>query len=66
MTPKSKEMAPKKKNTGYGDPTALFMNGVAITQIEQPIQFIAVANGTSLAGIISGTYSHTTGPMVTP
>lgn len=31
---------------------------------EHPNQFNVVANGTTLAGIISGTYIHTTGPIV--
>ena len=31
---------------------------------EQPNQFKVVANGTILAGIIYGTYIHTTGPIV--
>lgn len=50
-----REMAPKKKNTGYDDPTASTINGVTITQIEHPNQFMNVAGGTHLAGIIYGT-----------
>lgn len=61
-----REMAPKKKNTGYDDPTACTIKGVTITQIEHPNQFINVAGGTHLAGMISGTYSQTTGPIVKP
>lgn len=39
----------------------------AITNVrEQPIQLIHVAKGTNLGGIISGTYSQTTGPSVSP
>ena len=34
--------------------------------IEHPIQLSVVANGTTLAGIISGQYNHTVGPSVTP
>lgn len=33
---------------------------------KQPIQLMHVANGTNLGGIISGTYSQTTGPNVSP
>ena len=61
-----RDMAPKKKNTGYDDPTASTINGVTITQIEHPNQFMNVAGGTHLAGIIYGTYSQTTGPIVIP
>lgn len=54
------------KNTGYGDPTALMIKFGTIMQKEHPIQFIAVAGGTKYAGIISGTYSQTIGPIVNP
>lgn len=40
--------------------------GAAITHIEQPNQYIAVANGTNFGGTISGIYNHTTGPNVNP
>lgn len=60
-------MPPKKKNTGYG--LLLFASiamGVSMTQRLQPIQFIIVAKGTILAGIIQGTYIHTEGPIEMP
>ncbi len=37
-----------------------------MTQRVQPIQFIIVAKGTILAGMISGTYIHTEGPIEMP
>ena len=47
-----KVTTPKKKNTGYDDPTASITKGVAIMLMEQPNQFIKVAGGTNLAGMI--------------
>ncbi len=47
-----KVIPPKKKNTGYDDPTASTTNGVPITVILHPNQFMKVAGGTNLAGII--------------
>ena len=64
--PNIKETPPKKKKTGQGEPTASTMKGVTITHIEHPNQFMNVAGGTKLAGMISGTYSQTAGPIVTP
>lgn len=55
MKPNRMVTPPKIKNTGYGLPAAFVMNGVTITQIEHPNQFMKVAGGTILAGIISGT-----------
>lgn len=46
------------------DPKLSFMIGKIIKANEHPNQFNVVANGTTLAGIISGTYIHTTGPIV--
>ena len=66
ITANTNEIPPKKKKTGYEDPTAYITNGVPITQILQPSQFMKVAGGTYLAGMISGTYNQTTGPMVSP
>ena len=60
------DIPPKMKNTGYGEPTASVITGVIIMQIEHPNQFMNVATGTIFAGIISGTYNHTTGPTVKP
>lgn len=49
----SKVMPPKKKNTGKGLPLfASIAIGVRITQRVQPTQFIIVAKGTILAGMI--------------
>jgi hypothetical protein len=60
-------MPPKKKNTGKGLPLfASIAIGVNMTQRVQPIQFIIVAKGTILAGMISGTYIHTEGPIEMP
>lgn len=55
MMKKRMVIPPKKKNTGYGLPAASITIGVKITQIEHPNQFIIVARGTILAGIIYGT-----------
>lgn len=64
MTKKRRSIPPKKKNTGYGLPTASKIYGVAITHIADAIQFIEEATETYLAGIISGTYGQTTGPIL--
>jgi hypothetical protein len=62
-----KVIPPKKKNTGKGLPLfASIAIGVTITQRVQPIQFIIVAKGTIFAGMISGTYIHTEGPIEIP
>ena len=45
----------KPKKTGNGEPTAWMIYGDAMIHMAQPSQFIAVAGGTSLAGMISGT-----------
>jgi hypothetical protein len=42
------------------------MMGVPIMQSEAAIQLTVVANGTVLAGIIYGTYSHAVGPNDAP
>lgn len=55
MTKKNKVMPPNIKKTGYELPTAWIIKGVAMTQMEHPNQFMAVAKGTVLDGIISGT-----------
>lgn len=56
---------PKRKNTVYC-PACLLRIGKIIILIEHPIQLRVVANGTILAGIISGQYNQTVGPSVTP
>lgn len=40
------------------------MYGVAMVQMAAAIQFIEDAKGTYFEGMISGTYGHTTGPML--
>lgn len=63
----SNVIPPKKKKTEAGlPPLKLITIGVKITHREQPNQFIIVANGTTLEGTISGTYSQTTGPKEIP
>ena len=48
-------MPAKKKKTGYGEPTVFMMMGVTMTLKATPSQFMEVAGGTTLGGIISGT-----------
>ena len=58
---------PKKKKTGKGFLLLSLMTiGVKTTQIDAPSQFVIVAKGTILLGMISGTYNHTIGPRVAP
>ena len=64
MRKKTRSIPPKKKNTGYGLPTASKIYGVAITLIAEATQFIEDATETYFAGIISGTYGQTTGPIL--
>jgi hypothetical protein len=47
-------------------PWAAFNTGESMRQNVELRQFIVAANGTTPAGIISGTYVHTTGPKVSP
>lgn len=60
------DIPPKKKNNGYADPRESITTGVMSTLTVVPNQFMNVANGTIFEGIISGTYSQTTGPIVNP
>ena len=65
ITPIVKVNPPKMKKTA-DDPRLELMIGAIIKQKEEPNQFKVVAKGTVLAGIISGTYIQTTGPIVNP
>jgi len=51
----TREIPPKKKNTGKGEPTYSITIGVNITLTDTPNQFIKVAGGTIFGGMISGT-----------
>jgi hypothetical protein len=47
-----KDKPENKKNTGYGDPTPVIINGATITLKATPNQLVDVAGGTHLGGII--------------
>jgi hypothetical protein len=63
MIPMTRVIPPNMKKTA-DDPKLALMIGRMMRENEHPSQFRTVAKGTTLAGIISGTYIQTTGPIV--